>query len=267
MPIVCELSAEAVDQERFHEIDRAVMGQAFAVHNRLGRFFDEGIYQLELSKRCSQVGLGAELEIPMTVSHRDFSKTYYLDFVVEGTVAYELKAVDALGGSHHKQLLNYLLLLGWRHGKLVNFRPPSVESRFVSTTLNHSDRALFDVIDSEWRNSAQEDELLKNRALGLFHDLGLFLEASLYREALLHLMQKDSPGLQDIEILCEDRSLGFHRMCLLNPGTAWHLSAVRDHQETYELHLTRLLNHTLLERLHWINLSNHRVILKTLQKK
>lgn len=56
-------------------------------------------------------------------------------------------------------------------------------------------------------------------------------------------------------------------MCLLNPQTAWHLSSVRDHQETYELHLTRLLNHTALERLHWINRSNHRVDLKTLQKK
>ena len=267
MPVACDLPAEAVDQERFHEIDRAVMGQAFALHNELGRFFDEGVYQLELSNRCTQVGLGAQWEIPITVSHHDFSKTYYIDLVLEGAVAYELKAVDALGGSHHKQLLNYLLLLGWHHGKLVNFRPPSVESRFVSTTLNHADRTLFDVIDSEWRNSAREDDLLKNRALELFHDLGLFLEASLYREALLHRMQKDTPGLQNVEIHCNDSPLGFHRMCLLNAGTAWHLSSVRDHQETYELHLKRLLNHTALERLHWINLNNHRVDLKTLQKK
>lgn len=208
MPVVCDLPAKAVDQERFHEIDRAVMGQAFAVHNDLGRFFDEGVYQFELSKRCTQVGLAAQLEVPVTVSHQNFSKTYSLDLVVEGSVAYELKTVDALGGSHHKQLLNNLLLLGWRHGKLVNFRTPSVESRFVSTTLEPRDRALFDVKDREWVNSAPEDDLLKKQGLELFHDLGLFLEVALYREALLRLMQKDSLGLQNVEILRENRSLG-----------------------------------------------------------
>ena len=98
MPIVCDLPSEAVDQERFHEIDRTVMGQAFAVHNELGRFFDEGVYQLELSKRCGQVGLCTQREIPIAVSHLDFSKTYYLDLVVEGSVVYELKAFDALAG-------------------------------------------------------------------------------------------------------------------------------------------------------------------------
>jgi hypothetical protein len=55
-------------------------------------------------------------------------------------------------------------------------------------------------------------------------------------------------------------------MCLLDRETAWHLSAVRDHFETYGIHLTRLISHSNLRRLHWINLNHRQVNLKTFKK-
>lgn len=266
MPVLCDLPPVAIDQERFHEIDRIVMGSAFAAHNLFGRFFDEQVYQGELAERCSNMGLAIQLELPITVSHKEFSKTYYVDFVVENSVPYELKAVEALTGTHHNQLINYLLLLGLRHGKLLNFRSPSLESRFVSTTLSHAERIPLAVDDREWDQTCSEDALLKIRLLDLLRDLGLFLEVSLYREALLKLMEKDAFGLQEVEIHSLSRALGFHRMCLLNSETAWHISAARDHVETYGIHLIRLLSHSNLRHLHWINMNKHQVIMKTLKK-
>ena len=50
------------------------------------------------------------------------------------------KTVTALNDSHKQQLINYLLLTGIKHGKLINFRPASVEYSFVSTTLTNEDR-------------------------------------------------------------------------------------------------------------------------------
>ena len=266
MPVLCDLPPVAIDQDRFHEVDRTVTGCAFSVHNSIGRFFDEQIYQGELLERCSQSGLESRSEVPITVSHKQFSKIYYVDFVVENSVPYELKAVEALTGAHHNQLLNYLLLLGWRHGKLLNFRPPSLESRFISTTLNHAERLPLAVDDREWVETCPEDALLKSRLLDLLRDLGLFLDVSLYREALLKLMEKDSLGLKEVEIHSSGQVLGFHRMCLLNHETAWHLSTVGDHFETYGAHLSRLLLHSSLRSLHWINLNKHQVIMKTLKK-
>jgi len=264
--VECRVPVIQIDQERFHEIDRIVMGQSFALQNEMGRFFDEQIYQAELSESCARSGLETRLETPITVSHKEFSKIYYVDFVVENSVPYELKTVEALAGSHHNQLLNYLLLLGWKHGKLLNFRPPSLESRFVSTTLNHAERMPLAVHDEEWIETCPGDELLKSRLLDLLRDLGLFLEVSLYREALLKLMEKDSLGLKEVEIHSVGGVLGSHRMCLLDHKTAWHLSAVRDHFETYGIHLTRLLSHSNLRRLHWINLNHRQVNLKTFKR-
>jgi GxxExxY protein len=266
MPVLCDLPSASIDQNRFHEIDRTVTGCAFAVHNSLGRFFDEQIYQAELSESCARSGLSTRLEVRITVSHKEFSKIYYVDFVAENSVPYELKAVEALAGSHHNQLLDYLRLLEWKHGKLLNFRPPSLESRFVSTTLNHAERMPLAVHDREWIETCPEDELLKSRLLDLLRDLGLFLEVSLYREALFKLMEKDSLGFKEVEIHSAGGVLGSHRMCLLDRETAWHLSAVRDHFETYGIHLTRLISHSNLRRLHWINLNHRQVNLKTFKK-
>ena len=120
--------------------------------------------------------------------------------------------------------------------------------------------------DREWVETCPEDALLKGRLVDLLSDLGLFLDVSLYREALLKLMEKDSFGLQDVEIHSSGRVLGFHRMCLLNHETAWHLSTVRDHFETYGTHLSRLVSHSNLRCLHWINLNHRQVMMKTLKK-
>ena len=51
MAVECGVPVISIDQERFHEIDRIVMGHSFALQNEMGRFFDERIYQEELSSR------------------------------------------------------------------------------------------------------------------------------------------------------------------------------------------------------------------------
>jgi hypothetical protein len=68
------------------------MEHVFAIHDELGRFFDERVYKQELSARMS----GVALEVPITVSFDGFSKLYYLDALVGAGALFEFKAVEAI---------------------------------------------------------------------------------------------------------------------------------------------------------------------------
>lgn len=105
MGVECDLCVSGVDRERFYAVDYQVMRIAFDIHNQLGRFCDERIYQEELLNRCKASGLAAEREVRLRVSYRSFTKSYYMDAVVENGVVYELKTTDDLNNNKHLQRL------------------------------------------------------------------------------------------------------------------------------------------------------------------
>lgn len=265
MPVECNVEIKPVEQERFHAVDKLVMRHVFDIHNTLGRFCDERIYQEALAQRCRDGGFEVQREVLLRVVYKDFEKLYYLDMFVDRSVIYELKAVDTLTSSHEKQLINYLLLADLGHGKLVNFRTGSVETRFVSTRLRRQDRIAFQVVDGTWLDDSKTSRQLREIFCALLVDWGVFLDVNLYREALLHFLAGPEAGVQLVNIEVAGRLVGAQKMCLLNAHTAWHLSAVRDHPDFYEAHLVRLLHHTPLERIHWINLDQRTVTFKTLR--
>jgi GxxExxY protein len=266
MPVECSVEVHPIGQERFHAVDKVVMRHVFDIHNTLGRFCDERIYQDELAQRCRAGGFEVHREALLRASYQDFTKPYYLDMLVERGVVYESKVVEALNSSHQKQLINYLLLAGLSHGKLVNFRPGSVESRFVSTRLRRQDRVGFRLADRAWQGDDKKSRLRRETLCTLLADWGVFLDANLYREALLRFLGGPEGGVQCVDIEVAGRIVGAQKMCMLDAGTAWHLSAVRQHLMSYETHLVRLLSHTRLDRIHWINLDQRTVTLKTLNK-
>jgi hypothetical protein len=86
--------------------------------------------------------------------HADFQKRYFLDLLVAEGALFEFKAVDALTPAHRSQLLNYLLLAGLAHGKLINVRTQNVQHEFVNTTLTSADRTAFSVDAAAWDSTA-----------------------------------------------------------------------------------------------------------------
>jgi hypothetical protein len=183
---------------------------------------------------------------------------------VEGGIIYELKTVKALNGDHQKQLINYLLLANLKHGKLLNFRPTSVESRFVSTRLGRENRNIREWNQDDWHGNDQAARELRETLHALLTDWGGFLDVSLYRDALDYLLGGGESGVQPVEIVDRGHTVGQQAMYLLDPVTSWHLSTVKVNLHEYGIHLQRLLQHTTLERLHWINLNQSTVTLKTL---
>src|SRR6266478_2492323 len=113
MPISSPMSIRPINQEEFARLDYQVMRCAFDSQNELGRLCDEVIYQNDLAARLEAAGLAPiRKEVPVTVTHKDFSKTYYLDLVVGDAGIYELKTAACLAPEHDSQLLNYLFLQG-----------------------------------------------------------------------------------------------------------------------------------------------------------
>lgn len=265
MPIECSVEVGATGQENFHALDKIVMRHAFDIHNSFGSLCDEGIYQDELAIRCGQAGVHCLREVELRACHKTFEKSYYLDLLVEQGAVYELKTVESLANAHQNQLINYLLLTGSHHGKLINFRASSVDSRFVSTRLKHTDRLSFQLSELEWQQ-CDENTPLRSALMGLLEDWGTFLDIRLYREALLHLLERPDAGLLPVAIQFDGRTLGFQKMCLLSPKHAWHLTAMKANLRSHETHIKRLMQRTPLNFIHWINLNQNQITLKSLKK-
>jgi len=140
MPVHCSITFPRISDEEMRSIDYRVMEHVFATHNEIGRLADELVYHKELLRRLLDAGINALLAIPISLQFRDFSIPLEMDLVVEQKAIYELKTVATLLPIHFGQLVQYIYLSNATHGKLVNFRTSSVETRFVNTTLSSDDR-------------------------------------------------------------------------------------------------------------------------------
>src|SRR6266550_4514568 len=133
MPIHCPLSIRSLSADEFEQRDYRVMGHSYACQNELGRLCDECVYEADLKARLLGEGFReVQTQVPVTVNHGSFSKTYHLDLIADDAL-YELKTKTALTGEDDAQLIHYILLLGIQRGKLLNFRTPIVQGRTPTT--------------------------------------------------------------------------------------------------------------------------------------
>jgi GxxExxY protein len=266
MQISCNTRIDPITQDAFQKIDYEVMRHAFDLHNEFGRFFDEKIYQEELAERCRSTGLNCETEVEIRITYKTFSKVYYLDLLVEHGAVYELKTAETLNSNYEAQLINYLLINRLQYGKLVNFRPASVQHRFISTTLTDSDRFNY-----TWNSVAtpsppsESGQHFIQQLKDLLDEWGAFLDVTLYRDAILELTSGEYSGVKPVDIITGTRTVGTQNMCLLNPSEAWHLSSVRTAHSAYEEHLARKFRHTAVETLYWVNMDHRNITLKIIK--
>jgi GxxExxY protein len=120
---------------KYREITEKIIGAAFEVHKFLGNGFQEVIYQRALAYEFSNEGLGFAREIEQNIYYKNLSEpigTRRADFVVEGKVLVELKAIIQLEDVHWAQTLNYLKAYKLEVGLLINFGSKSLTfKRFV----------------------------------------------------------------------------------------------------------------------------------------
>ena len=114
---------------KYKQITEKIIGSSFEVHKFLGNGFQEVIYQRALDYEMGNAGLEFAREIEQSIFYRDLDEpigTRRADFVVEGKVLVELKAVIELDDIHLAQALNYLKAYKLEIGLLINFGSKSL---------------------------------------------------------------------------------------------------------------------------------------------
>jgi GxxExxY protein len=106
-----------------HEsLSRTVIRLFFGVYNELGHGFIESVYERSLAIAFDEAGIAYVRQAPVAVWFRGESVgEFRADFIVDGVIILELKAVRTLDDSHEAQLLNYLRATNVEVGYLLNF--------------------------------------------------------------------------------------------------------------------------------------------------
>lgn len=125
----------AIHNLKYADITQKIIGASFEVHNFLGNGFQEVIYQRALAYEMREAKLEFAREIKQHIYYKNLSEpigTRRADFVVEGKVLVELKAVIQLEDVYIAQILNYLKVYKLEVGLLINFGSKSLTyKRFV----------------------------------------------------------------------------------------------------------------------------------------
>lgn len=116
------------EEYKYSALTAKIIGCAMEVHNTLGNGFQEVIYQraLEIEFRSEDLPFSREYEMPVMYKG-DQIGTRRVDFLVNGIISVEIKALIELQDVHLAQAINYLEAYNLEIGLLINFGSRSLE--------------------------------------------------------------------------------------------------------------------------------------------
>ena len=124
-----------MEEYKHSDITQKIIGCAMKVHSFLGNGFQEVIYQRALALELKEAGLDYQREIEQEIFYQHYPEPIgkrRVDFIVEGKVLVELKAVIHVDDAHKAQILNYLKAYRFEIGLLINFGEKSLNfKRFI----------------------------------------------------------------------------------------------------------------------------------------
>ena len=104
------------------ELSGRILGAAIEVHRHLGAGFKEITYENALAIEFEIQGISFQRQEPTELNDKGRSiGDGVMDFLVEGEVVVELKALEKLNEAHKTQVVAYLQSTGLRLGLLINF--------------------------------------------------------------------------------------------------------------------------------------------------
>ena len=116
------------DEHGLNVLTERILGCAYRVSNKMGCGYVERCYQNAMALDLAKEGLAFLKEAPVNVLYDGIIVgEFFADFIVEGTVLLELKAVREFDEIHSAQCLNYLRATGLPVCLLLNFGKPRVD--------------------------------------------------------------------------------------------------------------------------------------------
>jgi GxxExxY protein len=144
------------------EITYKINGCAMRVHNTLGNGFQEVIYQRCLAFELERDALNFGREIEQTIYYNGIEVgTRRADFVVEGKVIVELKALVNLEAVHLAQAKNYVVAYDFPIGLLINFGATSLQFKKVFNKTYPSESVFSGLKDMQDSNNKENPVNLK----------------------------------------------------------------------------------------------------------
>jgi GxxExxY protein len=112
------------------------------VHKTLGNGFQEVIYQRALAIEMNIAGIDFKREFEMPIFYRgEHIGTRRVDFLVEGVISVELKALTKLEDVHFAQAINYLEAYNLEIGLLINFGEASLNFKRLTNKKFNSQQS------------------------------------------------------------------------------------------------------------------------------
>jgi GxxExxY protein len=106
-----------------NDYSHEIIGAAVEIQRVLGVGLLESTYASALAVELEERRLRFEREVAVEAWYKDqpLGVAYRADFIVEGRVIVELKAIESVTELHRAQLLSYLRVSGLKLGLLINF--------------------------------------------------------------------------------------------------------------------------------------------------
>ena len=116
------MSGIVKEEYKYSELTGKIIGCAMRVHKTLGNGFQEVIYQraLEIEMNLTEIPFSREHDMPIYY-HQLQIGTRRVDFLVDGVISVELKAITKIEDVHLAQAMNYLEAYNLEVGLLINF--------------------------------------------------------------------------------------------------------------------------------------------------
>ncbi|XWN36449.1 MAG: GxxExxY protein [Balneola sp.] len=119
------------------ELTGTAIGCAMKVHSQLGCGYPEVIYQRALARELDKCRISHAREIEMPIYYDGIEiGLRRADFIINGEVILELKAVSEINNAHFNQILNYLKAYQKEIGLLINFGEESLKFRRFINKVN-----------------------------------------------------------------------------------------------------------------------------------
>jgi len=116
----------------FKELSYKIIGAAMEVHRILGPGFLEAVYEAALAHELTLQGIPFERQKELPVYYKGQLVGHYVaDFVIDGQIILELKAVSALTKAHEAQAHNYLAATGLSLAILLNCGADSLQQKRI----------------------------------------------------------------------------------------------------------------------------------------
>lgn len=121
-----------MNRDKLNSLSRKIIGTSIGIHKKLGPGFVEKIYEKALTYEFEKQKIKFVNQATIKVKYNGLLLgNQRVDFLVEGEIIVEVKAVSELNKIHEAQMLSYLKTANKRLGLILNFAAGTLEIKRV----------------------------------------------------------------------------------------------------------------------------------------